>query len=83
MTLKVNVPNGQGLDARDMENPLRSFSYPKKVLDGEYGDFSPEGGNSTYRCPSPQSYPESANQLLGQRSYRQWIVSSSPNMLLN
>ncbi|KAJ6445260.1 endonuclease/exonuclease/phosphatase family [Purpureocillium lavendulum] len=71
--ITVNVPNGQGLQAQEVDNPLYTYKIPQPVLDGRYGTFDPQNRPQTVRCPAPQSYPASANELLAERPYRQWV----------
>jgi len=74
--MKVKFPNGQGVGEREVDNPLFTFKIPQSVVDGEYGSFDSDNRNTTMRCPAPQSYPNSANDLLSQRPYKDWVVSS-------
>lgn len=74
--MTVNFPNGEGLQKRQIDNPLATYSIPRKVLDGEYGDFDQESRPRILHCPAPDSQPASANQRLAQSPYRQWVVSN-------
>ncbi|UNI23818.1 Tyrosinase [Purpureocillium takamizusanense] len=72
----VNIPNGDGVQEEEVDNPLYSYDIPQPVLDGQYGAFDSENRPRTMRCPAPQTYPESANGLLAQRPYRQWVYDA-------
>lgn len=74
--LTVNFPDGDGLKREEIDNPLRTFRFPKAALDGEYGDFDSDNRTQIYRCSSPESYPDSANEKIAARPYKRWIVSS-------
>lgn len=74
-TLQVNFPNGQNLQKRAISNPLYTYKIPQEVLNGQYGPFDPAGRTQVLRCPSPQSYPGTANSALAGRPYKQWVVS--------
>ncbi|KAL3953431.1 hypothetical protein ACCO45_013374 [Purpureocillium lilacinum] len=74
--MKVKVPNGQGVGEREVDNPLFTFKIPQSVVDGEYGSFDSDNRNTTMRCPAPQSYPNSANDLLSQRPYKDWVYDA-------
>ncbi|KAH7311503.1 tyrosinase [Stachybotrys elegans] len=69
--MKVKVPNGNELKTIEIDNPLRTYRFPKSALNGEFGGFSKT--SQINRCPSPQSYPNSANQAIAKRPYKQWI----------
>ncbi|KAM4066537.1 tyrosinase [Hirsutella rhossiliensis] len=69
----VNYPNGQGLQRRQIDNPLSTFKLPQAVLGGEYGTFDTDDRPRILHCPAPGSYPASANSLMAQRPYRQWV----------
>ena len=73
----INVPNGDDVQEEEVDNPLSSYKIPQQVLNGQYGTFDPDNRPRTIRCPPPQTYPDSANDLLGQRPYRQWVVRSA------
>ncbi|PWI69456.1 hypothetical protein PCL_01103 [Purpureocillium lilacinum] len=72
----INVPNGDDVQEEEVDNPLYSYKIPQQVLDGQYGTFDPDNRPRTIRCPPPQTYPDSANDLLGQRPYRQWVYDA-------
>ncbi|KAM4062141.1 tyrosinase [Hirsutella rhossiliensis] len=64
-SVTINTAEGQ----KQVENPLATYKYPQEAIQGQYGDMNrirPEAGQQpqTYRCPSPQSYPKSANEAL-------------------
>ncbi|EQL03417.1 tyrosinase 2 [Ophiocordyceps sinensis CO18] len=66
----VTVTTAEG--KKQIKNPLSSYSYPQEALQGQYGDMNrmrPEARQqkATYRCASPQSYPDSANDALSLR----------------
>lgn len=69
----VFINTAKGSEAVD--NPLLTFKFPKEVLNGKYGDFDSENRQQIYRCQSPQSYPKSANELLGDRNLKESLVS--------
>lgn len=75
--MRINVPNGESLKQVNFDNPLYTFRFPKEALENKFGSFDKENRQRTYRCPSPNSYPNSANRNLDGRPYKQWIVSSS------
>lgn len=77
-TLRVKVPKGQALEEKDIPNPLATYRFPQEVLDGKYGACDRENRTQIYRCPSPQSYPGSANKLLAGRPYKRWMVGTLP-----
>jgi tyrosinase len=74
--MKVNVPSGSGIKEVEVDNPLYTFKFPAGALNGTYGDFDSDKRARIYRCPSPDSYPASANDLLSQRPYKSWVVST-------
>ncbi|KAK5987831.1 Tyrosinase [Cladobotryum mycophilum] len=75
LTLRINVPNGNALRQADVTNPLQSYTFPQVALNGKYGSFQP-GSPKTVRCPAPKSYPNSANQNLAARPYKQWVYDT-------
>lgn len=76
-TLRVKIPKGELLEEVEIDNPLATFRFPKEAsLAGEYGPFDSNNRTQTYRCPSPESYPDSANRKLASRPYKSWIVSN-------
>lgn len=77
-TVKVKVPNGDGLRENEMENPLATYRYPSAALEGRFGIFDEvRGRTQIIRCPAPGRYPESANNALRSRAYPEWVVSTS------
>lgn len=78
--VKVKVPNGSGLKELNMKNPLYTYDFPKAALDGKYGEWDDERRSRMFRCPAPDRFPQSANSLLDSRPYKQWVVSSRPNL---
>lgn len=74
--LQVNFPNGESLQRRQVDNPLYTYRIPRQVLDGQLGPFDTANRPQTLRCPAPQNYPATANDLLSQRPYKQWVVSN-------
>ncbi|POR38793.1 Tyrosinase [Tolypocladium paradoxum] len=72
LKVQVNAPNGQ----RSIDNPLYTFKIPPSVVNGEYGPFDSQRRSQIVRCPSPQSYPGSANGNLASRGYKQWIFDA-------
>lgn len=78
-TLTVNIPQGEILEAVEINNPLATYKFPKEVLDGEYGDFDSQKRSRIFRCQSPKTYPVSANEAVAARPYKRWIVSISPS----
>ena len=77
-TLRVNISKGVFLEEVDIDNPLAAFTFPKEALEGKYGPFDSENRTQTYRCLSPESYPDSANLKIASRPYKRWIVSDAP-----
>ncbi|PHH59817.1 hypothetical protein CDD81_2556 [Ophiocordyceps australis] len=73
---RVNVPNGQGVQLVEVDNPFATFRFPQRALNGEFGQFDPQPRNQIYRCLSPNNYPGSANQNLQGRPYKQWIYDA-------
>ncbi|KAG5983814.1 hypothetical protein E4U55_007046 [Claviceps digitariae] len=67
--MTVNVPDGENLKKISINNPLSTYTYPQKALNGVFGPFTRYP--TTSRCPPPDRYPESANQRLGQLGLRQ------------
>jgi tyrosinase len=74
-TMQINIPSGEILQQVDVENPLATFKFPAAGLNGTFGNFDSQNRTQIYRCPPPQSYPDSANKNLASRPYKQWIVS--------
>lgn len=74
--VRVNVPSGEHLQEIEIENPLLTFRFPKQVLEGEYGDFDQDNRTQIFRCQSPRSYPDSANEATSSRPYKRWVVST-------
>ncbi|UNI17886.1 Tyrosinase [Purpureocillium takamizusanense] len=74
--ITVNIPNGQEVRQSEIDNPLFTFNIPQSVVDGQYGSFDSDNRNRTLRCPAPQSYPSSANDLLSQRPYKDWVYDA-------
>ena len=74
-SLEVNIPNGNSLQQVEVDNPLATYKFPQSALAGDFGTFDSQNRAQIYRCPAPQSYPDSANQLLSQRNLKQWVVS--------
>ncbi|RCI16540.1 hypothetical protein L249_1799 [Ophiocordyceps polyrhachis-furcata BCC 54312] len=61
--LQVKTAKGQ----KEVTNPLASYKYPEAAVQGRYGDLgsaedSPSARGQIQRCPSPRSYPQSANE---------------------
>ncbi|KAG6008734.1 hypothetical protein E4U21_003929 [Claviceps maximensis] len=67
--MTVNVPDGQNLRQITINNPLQTYNYPQKARNGQFGRFPQY--STTSRCPAPDRYPDSANQLLGQLGLKQ------------
>ncbi|PFH63361.1 hypothetical protein XA68_12325 [Ophiocordyceps unilateralis] len=63
---------GNELQEIVIDNPLAPYRFPQVVLNGKYGPFDPQMRAETFRCPAPNSYPQSANGLLASRPFRQW-----------
>lgn len=68
-TITVNAPSETGTVSKTIDNPLFTYRFPKEVLQGKFGAFSPT--DRMYRCPNPNS----ANQNLYGRNYKSWVVS--------
>lgn len=75
-TVTINMPDGEVLKQKNIANPLYTFKFPKKALNGAFGPFDSQRRTRTYRCPAPNSYPTTANANLDGRPYKKWIVSS-------
>ncbi|KAG6040061.1 hypothetical protein E4U41_001480 [Claviceps citrina] len=67
--MNVSVPDGANLKQITINNPLQAYSYPQKARDGLFGSFPDY--QTTSRCPPPNQYPESANELLARRGLKQ------------
>lgn len=76
-TVQVNVPNGNTVEQIEIDNPFLTYWFPSEVLDGAYGEWDDEYRERMFRCPPPQSYPDSANELTSERPYRDWVVSEA------
>ncbi|KOS23046.1 Tyrosinase [Escovopsis weberi] len=74
-SLPINVVSGNTIRQVQFDNPLQTYNFPKAALNGKYGDFEP-GASRTVRCPSPKSYPSSANANLADRPYKQWVYDT-------
>jgi tyrosinase len=70
--ITVKVPNGNDLKSIEVDNPLRYYRFPNSALNGEFGSFNKDA--QINKCKSPQSYPNSANQAMARRPYKQWVV---------
>ncbi|KAF4455556.1 hypothetical protein F53441_2164 [Fusarium austroafricanum] len=71
--VNVKVPDGSKLKTINMKNPLYTYNFPKDALNNKYGDWDDERRVRIYNCPAPDSWPSSANNLLRQRPYKQWV----------
>ncbi|KAG6016128.1 hypothetical protein E4U43_004173 [Claviceps pusilla] len=67
--MTVNVPDGQNLKQITIHNPLQTYTYPQKAIDGAFGRFNRY--STTSRCPPPDRYPDTANARLGRLGLRQ------------
>ncbi|KAF4589100.1 tyrosinase 2 [Ophiocordyceps camponoti-floridani] len=64
--VKIKTPKGQ----KEVDNPLANYKFPQQAVQGRYGDLAaaqaersrPRG--EIVRCPSPRSYPDSANAVM-------------------
>ncbi|KAI5467725.1 hypothetical protein BGZ63DRAFT_345976 [Mariannaea sp. PMI_226] len=75
-TMMVNIPSGSGLKKTSVDNPLYTFKFPQEALNGDFGDFDSEKRTQMFRCPSPNSYPDSANALLAKRPYKSMVYDA-------
>lgn len=75
-TIRINVPDGQSIRLTEVSNPLFTYNFPPEVIDGQYGDFDDERRPNMQRCPSPGSYPDSANDNVMDRPYRSWVYDA-------
>ncbi|KAF7545891.1 hypothetical protein G7Z17_g8825 [Cylindrodendrum hubeiense] len=75
-TMAVNIPSGSGIKEVQISNPLRTFTFPSEALDGTYGSFDSENRARIDRCPSPKTFPDSANELLADRPYKSWVYDA-------
>ncbi|KJZ68354.1 hypothetical protein HIM_12255 [Hirsutella minnesotensis 3608] len=72
-TLTINTAHGR----RSVKNPLAGFVYPQDALNGAFGQFSPKPSRrQVTRCPSPKSYPQSANSLLRRDNLRELVYDA-------
>lgn len=71
--MTVNVPDGQNLKQITIHNPLQTYTYPQKAINGAFGRFNRYP--TTSRCPPPDRYPDTANARLGRLGLRQSTVS--------
>ncbi|KAI9159091.1 Tyrosinase [Paramyrothecium foliicola] len=69
--LTVKVPNGNDLKSIQVDNPLRYYRFPSSAINGQFGSFNKDP--QINKCRSPQSYPNSANQAMSRRPYKQWV----------
>ncbi|UNI18237.1 Tyrosinase [Purpureocillium takamizusanense] len=75
--VKVVIPDGDGVREADMENPLATYRYPAAALQGRFGVFDDVRGRTRIlRCPAPARYPESANNALRSRTYKEWVYDA-------
>ncbi|KAH8722111.1 tyrosinase [Ilyonectria robusta] len=74
--MTVNIPSGNGIKATQIDNPLSTFKFPAAALNGTYGSFDSRNRSRISRCPSPDSFPDSANQLLADRPYKSWVYDA-------
>ncbi|CAM1501394.1 Fc.00g105560.m01.CDS01 [Cosmosporella sp. VM-42] len=74
--MAVKVAQGTGLQTIQVDNPLATYKFPKSAVTGAFGPFDSQDRAQIYRCPSPQSYPGSANNLLSQSPYKQWVYDA-------
>ncbi|RDA94965.1 hypothetical protein CP533_0124, partial [Ophiocordyceps camponoti-saundersi (nom. inval.)] len=61
---KVTIKTAKG--EQEVANPLASYKFPDAAMEGRYGDIagaeaSQRARDQIQRCPSPRSYPDSAN----------------------
>ncbi|KJZ68055.1 hypothetical protein HIM_12555 [Hirsutella minnesotensis 3608] len=59
-TITVNTAQG----SMQVNNPLSGYTFPQEAVRGDFGQFSPNPSAAIDRCPSPDSYPSSANEGL-------------------
>ncbi|PFH60178.1 hypothetical protein XA68_11339 [Ophiocordyceps unilateralis] len=57
----------------ELDNPLRTYRFPKAVLDGKYGKFDPFRRPETYRCRTAAGFPADANRRLGRFPIGQFV----------
>ncbi|PNY27459.1 Tyrosinase [Tolypocladium capitatum] len=74
--IKVNVTDGHVLKVAEVDNPLATYRFPQEANSGRFGPFDSEKREEIYRCPSPQSYPKSANENFRSRPYKQWLYDA-------
>lgn len=74
MTMKVNTAQGR----EDVANPLVGFTFPQDALQGQYGQFQPSPRERITRCPSPNKYPDTANQQLQSSNLKELVVRGNP-----
>lgn len=72
-SLTITVPASGGVKKMSVANPLQSYQFPQAAINGRFGQFP--RAPKTVRCPSPKSYPQSANQALNTRGLKQNTVS--------
>ena len=72
-SITITVPNGSGTKKVNVSNPLYQFKFPSQALQQKYGSFPTNP--VTQMCPSPKSYPGTANSNMAARPYKRWTVS--------
>lgn len=80
--MSVRIPNGSSLQTVQIDNPLYTYKFPSSALSGTFGPFDSQNRAQIYRCTSG-SYPGSANSLLSQQPYKQWVVCMMHTVLKN
>lgn len=73
---RVNFHYKFNQESVEIDNPLWSYNFPGDVVNGKVPAYGPyeQDESSIRRCLAPKSYPDSADQLLQNRPYRQWVV---------
>lgn len=75
--VRVNVPSGQALRTAEIDNPLATYRFPRAAINGQFGDWDSQRRPQIYHCPSPYTFPDSADSNLRSRPYKQWAVRSA------
>jgi tyrosinase len=70
----IKVPNGNGLEQVQVDNPLQTYQFPRQALAGQFGPF-PQRPTRMVKCPGPGRYPDTPNQRLSARRLKQGTVS--------
>lgn len=70
VTVNAAAAGGSAVVGKTLDNPLYTFRFPREVMQGRLGAFNTY--DRMYRC----SDPKAANQNLGSRGYKNWLVGA-------